>query len=235
MAGLCEGGNEPPGSLKPNNSNTSKEHSYGGKIENEMKSNMPIVDVENTVFPKVWRKTVTYDTIREPNSLRDILVAREMYRNIYKATQLVSSIYGIPIVLFVFRNSVSLVTHLDTVIKIYNGSIKEMTLRNNNTTIESLGISLAFWVFVNLILLLTITVKTQVAKQKAGDIIDQVEEHLLPYPQRAEILQQLKLFVHQMSVNKIEFVAFYILRLDFSLLFTILTSVITYVMVIVPM
>ncbi|KAJ4427840.1 hypothetical protein ANN_25619 [Periplaneta americana] len=161
-----------------------KEDTREGNGIPEVKINMLVEDVEDYICPKAWSKTPRCEEIRGPISPKELIVARKLYRNIYKATQLVNSIYGFPIVLLVFRTSVSMVSHFDNAIKLYNGSIKQISLRNENTSIESYIIALVFWIFLYAVLLANITMTTQVAKKKAGDIIDQVEEHLLHYPQK---------------------------------------------------
>jgi hypothetical protein len=158
-----------------------------------------------------------------------LLEIRCMYGRIYEAVGCINSMYGFSLLLELVRNVVSVIVNVLLIMKFLRNPMDESTLYFYPSRLYS---SLAtFWVLIFISREMAITVSCHIATSEAKKIQDNVQCILLRQHVRTEILEQLKMFSTQLTVNRIEFTAFGFFTLNLSTLSTCIASVITYIVV----
>jgi gustatory receptor len=160
-----------------------------------------------------------------------LLTFRQIYSNIYDATQLVNSVYGFLLLLLFVRASGGLITNIYHLVAITLSGEVVQDIENWNAP-SHIG-SLVVWILIFLSTVILMAVSCQMVMLESKKIDDIIQKLLLQQSLRYDILQQLKLFSDQIAKNRIEFSAFSCFKVDTYLLFTILTSVISYIIVLV--
>lgn len=160
-----------------------------------------------------------------------IITFRQIYNNIYDATQLINSVYGFLIFLLFVRAAGGLVTNIYHLVSITLSGVVVLELENWDSPLH-VG-SLVAWILIFLSTIIVMTVTCQRVILECKKIDDIIQKLLLQQSLRYEMLQQLKLFADQITKNQIEFSALCFFKVDMSLLFTILTSVTSYIIVLV--
>lgn len=160
-----------------------------------------------------------------------IITFRQIYNNIYDATQLINSVYGFLILLLFVRAAGGLVTNIYHLVTITLSDIVVLEIEDWGSPLH-IG-SLAAWILIFLSTIIVMTVTCQRVMLECKKIDDIIQKLLLQQSLRYDMLQQLKLFSDQITKNQIEFSALCFFKVDMSLLFTILTSVTSYIIVLV--
>lgn len=160
-----------------------------------------------------------------------IITFRQIYNNIYDATQLVNSVYGFLLLLLFVRAAGGLVTNIYHLVSITLSGEHILDIENW-TSAKHIG-SLVVWILIFLSTVIVMTVTCQMVMLESKKIDDVIQKLLLQQSLRYDMLQQLKLFSDQITKNQIEFSALCFFKVDMSLLFAILTSVTSYIIVLV--
>ncbi|PNF32654.1 hypothetical protein B7P43_G15058 [Cryptotermes secundus] len=160
-----------------------------------------------------------------------IITFRQIYNNIYDATQLINSVYGFLILLLFVRAAGGLITNIYHLVSITLSGVVVLGIENWDSPLH-VG-SLVAWILIFLSTIIVMTVMCQRVMSECKKIDDIIQKLLLQQSLRYDMLQQLKLFSVQITKNQIEFSAFCFFKVDMSLLFTILTSVTSYIIVLV--
>jgi hypothetical protein len=158
-----------------------------------------------------------------------LLEIRCMYGRIYEAVGCINSIYGFSLLLELTRNVVSVIVNVLLIMKFLRNPMEESTLYFYYSHLYS--ILATFWILIYIFREMAITVSCHMTTSEAKKIQDNVQCILLRQRVRTEILEQLKMFSTQLTVNRIEFTAFGFFTLNLSTLSTFIASVITYIVV----
>ncbi|KAJ9582602.1 hypothetical protein L9F63_023061, partial [Diploptera punctata] len=159
--------------------------------------------------------------------LYEVFTFRRMYNEIYETALLVDFIHGIPILLEIVREIISLTANFYDI-------IKHLNVMGNRVTVLSYFLwSKVFWCFINLAALSCITSCCHLATFEAMKLKEQLQKQLLKYPISCDLINQLKLFTEQISANEINFTAFGVFKLNASMLSASLVTVVTYVIILV--
>jgi hypothetical protein len=168
---------------------------------------------------------------RNSYQLNIIITSRKIYSDIYDAAELTNSVYGFLLLLLFIRAAAGLVTNIYHLASITISGSVLLEVKNWDSP-GHIG-SLVTWIviFMGTVIMMTVTCQmTMLKSKKIGDIIQKL---LLQQPLRYDTLQQLKLFSEQVTKSPIKFSALCFFNVDISLLCTILTSVATYIIVLV--
>jgi hypothetical protein len=161
--------------------------------------------------------------------LHNIIFCRKIYSNIYDSVLLVSSMYGIPILLEYMCNCSGLIWTIYSVIMNVHQSADDLNdTSGTKNTILCIGLNL-----VMLGTLLYVSFTCHLATLKCIIIRDTVEKLLLLHPINKDLLQELQLFSNQMSNNRIKFTAFWFFVVDMKIFVTFMASALTYLIVLI--
>ena len=156
---------------------------------------------------------------------RNIRIAREVHDDLCDISVLINSMYGFQILLELGVATVELTLSsylmLATILGIH------AVEANSSGRFLSLGIA---WLFFYAFKLISITAPCQSATSEADNTVMLVQKLLLVGFDQ-DTTAELQLFSQQLLHRKINFSAFGFLRLDYSLLLTIIGGVITYVVI----
>jgi gustatory receptor len=151
-----------------------------------------------------------------------ILKLRRIYHYIYKCVKIINFMYGLPILIQIFRTATGLPSVLYTCGTFFN-----------EHTEKYVTISCIIWSIVLLVTVISVTVICDMAASKPKDIAHKLQAILLKDSVSSEAVEQLKLFCQQMSSDRIAFTAAGLFDVDLSLLCTVLTSITTYIVVLI--
>ena len=156
---------------------------------------------------------------------RNIRSARELYDDLCDISVLINSMYGFQILLEVGVATVELTLTsylmLATVLRVF--AMEAVTFG------RFLCLMMA-WLLLYAVKLISITAPCQSATSEAENTVMLVQKLLLAgFDQNS--MAELQLFSHQLLQRKINFTAFGFLRLDYSLLLTIIGGAVTYVVI----
>jgi hypothetical protein len=163
-------------------------------------------------------------------NLREI---RCIYGQIYEAVGCINSIYGFSLLLELVRNILAVIVNVLIVMDILRNSVTDCNLYSRSSYL--CACSEAFWVVFFISREVAITVSCHMATSEAKKIQDKVQCVLLRQSVKSEVLEQLKLFSVQLTVNRIEFSAFGFFTVNLSTLSAFVVSVITYIVVLEQM
>jgi len=151
-----------------------------------------------------------------------ILKLRRIYYHLYKCAKIINFMYGLPVLIYVFRSAIGLTPMLYTFGTSSNGHPEIYIL-----------VSRIIWTIVLLGTIISLTVICDVAASKTKDIAHKLQALLLKDTVTSEVVEQLKLFCQQISKDRIVFTAAGLFDVDLSFLFTFLTSITTYIVVLI--
>jgi hypothetical protein len=153
-----------------------------------------------------------------------IVHLRTIYRCLCDAVQIVNSIFGLVGIFVIIQDFAELITGVNSIMYLIKGDID---YHFSNPT------SMIVHIFSHIVLALGILVTTIVSCHltvlESKELGIEVQRVLLKYPLRSDTIQQLKLFLLQISNNDVHFTAFWLFDLDISFLCTIFASSITYI------
>jgi hypothetical protein len=156
-----------------------------------------------------------------------------IYGKIYEAVGCINSIYGFSVLLELVRNVLTAIVNVTLIMYILRKPLKHSTVYGYPSYMYAS--SEAFWIVFLTSREVAITLSCHMTTSEAKKIQDNVQCILLRQHVRTEILEQLKLFSTQLTVNRIEFSAFGFFTLNLSTLSTFIVSVITYIIVVEQM
>jgi hypothetical protein len=192
-----------------------------------------------SILPTTQNLT-SVDIVPQPEAISDksikvckLLEIRCIYGTIYEAVGYINSIYGFSVLLELVRNVLSAIVNVIVIMNILRNPLKDFALCGHASYMYAS--SEAFWIVFLISRQVAITVSCHMATCEAKKIQDNVQCILLRQHVRTEILEQLKHFSTQLTVNRIEFSAFGFFTPNLSTLSTFIVSVITYIIVLEQM
>ena len=132
--------------------------------------------------------------------------------------------YGLPILIHIFRSATGLISGLYDVGNFF-GVCNEIKYI----------LSVIIWTIVLLGPVISLTVICDIAASKTKDIAHKLQTLLLEEKVSSDVMEQVKLFCQQMSNDRIAFTAAGLFDVDLSFLCTFLTSVTTYLVVLIQL
>jgi hypothetical protein len=158
-----------------------------------------------------------------------ILNLRRIYNHLYECTKIINSIFGFYILLDVCRTITTLTSTLYSVVRLFNEPVNAVT----NLEFSDFLLDRIVWIIILLGTTASLTVICGTTVSKSKDIAHKIQTLLLEVSQRADVVEQLKLFSLQMSTDRVVFTAAGFFVIDLSALCAFVTSVITYIIVLI--
>ena len=153
-----------------------------------------------------------------------LLKLRRIYYRLYECVKMINFMYGLPILIHIFRSATGLISELYDV-----GTLFGVRTEINFT------VSVIIWTIFLSGTIISLTVICDVAASKTKDIAHKLQALLLKENVSSEMMEQLKLFCHQMSNDRIVFTAAGLFDVNLSFLCTFLTSITTYIVVLIQL
>jgi len=153
-----------------------------------------------------------------------LLKLRRIYYHLYGCVKIINFMYGLPILIYIFRSATGLISELYDV-----GTFFGVRTEINFT------VSVIIWSIVLLGPLISLTIIFDIAASKTKDMAHKLQTLLLKDTVTSEVVEQLKLFCQQMSNDRIVFTAAGLFDVDLSFLCTFLTSITTYIVVLIQL
>jgi len=151
-----------------------------------------------------------------------LLKLRRIYYHLYECVRIINFMYGLPILIYIFRSATGLIA----------GWYDMGTFFDGHTDINCI-LSIIIWISVLLGSIISLTVICDMTATKTKDMAHKLQALLLKDSVSSDVEKQLNLFVQQMSKDKIVFTAAGLFDVDLSFLCTFLTSITTYVVVLI--
>jgi hypothetical protein len=151
-----------------------------------------------------------------------LLKLRRIYYDLCKCVKLINFMCGLPVFIHIFRTATGLIAVL------YN--IGTLFDKHSGTYFTTTAI---IWTFVLLGSIISLTTICDMSASKAKDIEHKLLALLLTDNVSSEMVGQLKLFCQQMSKDRVAFTAAGLFEVNLSFLCTFLTSITTYVVVMI--
>jgi hypothetical protein len=151
-----------------------------------------------------------------------LLKLRRIYYHLCKCVKFINFMYGLPIFIYIFRTATGLIAllyNIGTLFDKYTGIYFHTTV--------------IIWTIVLLGSIISLTVICDLSASKAKDIGHKLLALLLKDNVSSEMVEQLKLFCQQTSKDRIAFTAAGLFDVNLSFLCTFLTSITTYVVVLI--
>jgi hypothetical protein len=149
-----------------------------------------------------------------------LLRIRRIYYHLYDCTKIINLMYGLPILIHVLRTAIGLISGLYNIGSFFDGPINTIP-------------PVIIWTVVLLGSIISLAVICDMTVCKTKDVTHKLQALLLKDTVSSDVVEQLKLFSHQMSNDRITFTAAGLFDVNLSFLCTYLTSVVTYVVVLV--
>jgi hypothetical protein len=184
---------------------------------------------------EVLNNPLAFNMIRvdaKPLPLTDtcmILKLRRIYNHLYECTRIINSIFGFYILLDICRTLTSLTSALYSVVRLFNEPIGAVT----SLEFSDFLLSRIVWIITLLGTATCLTVICGTTVSKSKDITHKIQTLLLEDSQNSDVSEQLKLFSQQMSTDRVVFTAAGFFVIDWSVLCAFLTSVVTYIIVLI--
>ncbi|GFG31883.1 hypothetical protein Cfor_10236 [Coptotermes formosanus] len=190
---------------------------------------MQVASVEALNDPLAFN-TITADAKSLPFAdTYTVLNLRRIYNHIYECTKIINSIFGFNILLDMCRILTSLTSALYSVVRLFNEPIEAVT----NLHFSDFILSRIIWIFIFVGTTASLTVICGMTASRGKDIAHKVQTLLLQDSQKSDVVEQLKLFSQQISNDRIVFTASGFFVMDLSVLCAFLTSVTTYIIVLI--
>ena len=153
-----------------------------------------------------------------------LLKLRRIYYHVHECVNIINFMYGLPILIHIFRSATGLISGLYDV-----GTLCGVRTETNCT------VSVIIWTVVLLGSIISLTAICSMAVCKTKDIGHKLQALLLEDIAGSDMMEQLKLFCQQMTNDRIVFTAAGLFDVDLSFLCTFLTSVTTYIVVLIQL
>jgi len=151
-----------------------------------------------------------------------LLKLRKIYYHLYECVRIINFMYGLPILIYIFRSATGLIAELYDIGTFFDG----------HTDINCI-LSAIIWISFLLGPIISLTVICDMIASKTKDIAHKLQALLLKDSVSIDVEKQLNLFGQQMSKDKIVFTAAGLFDVDLSFLCAFLTSITTYVVVLI--
>jgi hypothetical protein len=151
-----------------------------------------------------------------------LLKLRRIYYRLYECVRIINFMYGLPVLIYIFRSATGLISGLYDI----------GTFFDVHTEINYI-LSVIIWTSILLGPIVCLTVICDMAASKTKDIAHKLQALLLKDALSSEVVEHLKLFCQQMSKDNIVFTAAGLFVVDLSFLCTYLTSITTYIVVLI--
>jgi hypothetical protein len=153
-----------------------------------------------------------------------LLKLRRMYYHLYECFKIINFMYGLLILIYIFRAGTGLISVLYHIGMYFN----------EHPGIDDI-LLVIIWTFVLVCPIISLTVICDMAASKSKDIGHKLQALLLIDTVSSDVEKQLKLFCQQMSNDRIEFTAAGLFAVNLSFLCTFLTSIMTYMVVVIEL
>ena len=153
-----------------------------------------------------------------------LLKLRRIYYHVYECVKIINFMYGLPILIHIVRSATGLISEL------YHFGILFYVHTEINFTLLVI-----IWTIVLLGPIIFLSVICDISASKTKDIGHKLQALLLDEEVSSDMMEQLKLFCQQMSNDRIVFTAAGLFDVDLSFLCKFLTSVTTYVVVLIQL
>jgi hypothetical protein len=153
-----------------------------------------------------------------------LLKLRKIYYHLYECVRIINFMYGLPVLIHVFRSATGLISGLYDIGKFFDIHAEINYI-----------LSVIFWINVLLGPVISLTVICDMAASKTKDIGHKLQALLLEDTVGSDVMEQLKLFCQQLSNDRIAFTAAGLFDVDLSFLCTFLTTVTTYIVVLIQL
>ena len=153
-----------------------------------------------------------------------LLKLRRIYYHVYECVKIINFIYGLPILIHIVRSATGLISELYDVGILFGV---------HTETICTL--SVIIWTIILLGPIIFLTVICDISASKTKEIGHKLQALLLDEKVSSDMMEQLKLFCQQMSNDRIVFTAAGLFDVDLSFLCKFLTSVTTYIVVLIQL
>jgi hypothetical protein len=151
-----------------------------------------------------------------------LLKLRRIYYHLYECVKIINFMYGLPILIHIFHTAVGLI-----------GVPYQIGIFFDVHPGISYILPLIIWTIVLLGSTITLAVICDLAASKTKDIEHKLQALLLINNVSSEMVGQLQLFCQQMSKDRIAFPAAGLFDVNLSFLCTFLTSIMTYMVVLI--
>jgi hypothetical protein len=158
-----------------------------------------------------------------------ILSLRRVYNQVHECTGILNFMFGFPLLLDIVRTVTALISDLYLILRLFIEPVEEVTA----LSFSDFLISLSTWLVIFLATITAVTVICGRTASTAKDIAHEVQTFLLDSPVKSDEAEQLRLFSQQISTDAIVLTAAGFFSIDLSMLCTVLTSAITYVIILI--
>jgi hypothetical protein len=153
-----------------------------------------------------------------------LLKLRRIYHRLYDCSKIINFMYGLPILIYIFRSATGLISLL------YDLGVSFSEHRGIYDIL-----SLIIWTSVLLGPIISLTIICDMNVSKTKDIGHKLQAMLLKDTVSSDVVDQLKLFCQQISNDRIVFTAAGLFDVDLSFLCTFLTTFTTYIVVMIQL
>ncbi|KAJ9583197.1 hypothetical protein L9F63_022468, partial [Diploptera punctata] len=160
---------------------------------------------------------------------KDIHKFRQIYDKLYEFCKLINSIYGLQIFLKILSCISAVITNAYGTLSFLHSLI----VKRNNKIIISTGLTQIGWTLLGSFKMIIICLLCQKASNESITLISKVQKLLLQENITQNIMIQLQLFSKQIVRNRTEFTANGICVINFSLMYTIIGILTTYIIVLI--
>ena len=176
-------------------------------------------------FPVITRRRPTFCEVER------IIRIRKLYNMLFHVSKIINGIYGMNIILDLIYNFINAVISVYGVIGLKMGSVNmEPTLSFSQSVV-----SFTCWFIVALVNVIVISVSCHKASAQVAVCYQEVQQLLTADALRQDSRRQLKLLLQQVSSNRVVFTACDVVGIDLSVLFTFVSTVATYTVVLVQL
>jgi hypothetical protein len=158
-----------------------------------------------------------------------ILNLRIIYNQLYECAKIISFLYGVPILIDIFDRFTGLTVNLYAAVRLFREPTEAVSPLHSSDFV----VTYTVWTSLHFGTIISLTAICEMASGTTKGIGHKVETLLLQNPLTGDLLEQLKLFSHQTSNDKIEFSAAGFFIINLSLLCTFMASVTTYIVILV--
>lgn len=151
-----------------------------------------------------------------------LLKLRRIYYHLYECVRIINFMYGLPVLIQIFRSATGLISGLYDVGNFFGV----------RTEIDYI-LSVITWTIILLGPIISLTVICDMTASKTKDIAHKLQALLLKDSVSSDVVGQLKLFCQQLSNDRIVFTAAGLFDVNLSFLCKFLTSVTTYIVVLI--
>ena len=152
------------------------------------------------------------------------LKLRRIYFHLYECAKIINFMYGLPILIQIFRSATGLIPMLYIFGTSFNAHPGEYSI-----------VMIIIWTVVLLGPIISVTVICNIAASKAKDIGHKLQALLLEDDVGSDAEKHLKFFCQQISNDRIIFTAAGLFDVDLSFLCTFLTTFTTYILVLIQL